>query len=162
MWLVSGIAAVLLVALDHITKYLALVRLKPIGNIEVTKGFLDFTFVENRGAAFGILSGQRAFFIILTAVVGAVIIYFFGKLPKTREYNWVRAALVLVFSGAIGNVIDRAFRGYVVDFMEFTFVRWPVFNLADIYVVLGTAVLVILLLFVIKEEPQIKTTDKKE
>lgn len=162
MWLVSGIATVLLVALDHITKYLALVRLKPIGNIEVTKGFLDFTFVENRGAAFGILSGQRAFFIILTAVVGAVIIYFFGKLPKTREYNWVRAALVLVFSGAIGNVIDRAFRGYVVDFMEFTFVRWPVFNLADIYVVLGTAVLVILLLFVIKEEPQIKTTDKKE
>ena len=161
MWLVSGIAAVLLVALDHITKYLALVRLKPIGNMEVTKGFLDFTFVENRGAAFGILSGQRGFFIILTAVVAAIIIYFFWKLPKTREYNWVRIALVLVFSGAIGNVIDRAFRGYVVDFLEFTFIRWPVFNVADIYVVVGTAFLVILLLFVIKEEPEIKTPNKK-
>jgi len=162
MWLLAGIATVLLVALDHITKYLALVKLKPIGSIEVAKGFFDFTFVENRGAAFGILSGQIVFFIILTVVVGAIIIYFFGKLPKSKEYTWVCIALVLVFSGAIGNAIDRAIRGYVVDFLEFTFIRWPVFNVADIYVVVGTALLVILLLFVIKEEPQTEMPNKKQ
>jgi len=118
----------------------------------VIKGFLDFTFVENRGAAFGILSGRRIFFILLTVVVAAGILYSFYKLPKTREYNWLKCGLVLVLSGAIGNVIDRAVRGYVVDFLEVTFIKWPVFNLADIYVVVGACFILFLSLFVIKEE----------
>ena len=140
------------VILDQITKWQALTKLKPIKNTVVIKGFLDFTFVENRGAAFGILSGKRVFFILLTVVVAAGIIYSFYKLPKTKEYNWLKCGLVLVLSGAIGNVIDRAVRGYVVDFLEVTFIKWPVFNLADIYVVVGACFILFLSLFVIKEE----------
>ena len=69
---------------------------------------------------------------------------------------YLRVSLVLILSGAIGNVIDRFFRGYVVDFFEFTFINWPVFNVADIYVVVGTMLFAFLLLFVIKEEPKLK------
>ena len=137
-YIISAIIVIVLVILDQITKWQALTKLKPIKNTVVIKGFLDFTFVENRGAAFGILSGKRVFFILLTVVVAAGIIYSFYKLPKTREYNWLKCGLVLVLSGAIGNVIDRAVRGYVVDFLEVTFIKWPVFNLADIYVVVLT------------------------
>jgi len=151
-YIISAITVIILVILDQITKWQALTKLKPIKNTVVIKGFLDFTFVENRGAAFGILSGKRVFFILLTVVVAAGIIYSFYKLPKTREYNWLKCGLVLVLSGAIGNVIDRAVRGYVVDFLEVTFIKWPVFNLADIYVVVGACFILFLSLFVIKEE----------
>lgn len=151
-YIISAITVIVLVLLDQITKWQALTKLKPIKNIVVIKGFLDFTFVENRGAAFGILSGRRVFFILLTVVVVVGIIYSFYKLPKTKEYNWLKCGLVLVLSGAVGNVIDRAVRGYVVDFLEVTFIKWPVFNLADIYVVIGACFILFLSLFVIKEE----------
>ncbi len=156
MWLISGIAATVLVVLDHITKHMALLRLKPIQNMTVWNGFLDFTYVENRGAAFGMLTGQRWLFILLTIVVTIFILYAFWKLPRAKEYYWLRGALLLIFAGAIGNMIDRILRGYVVDFLEFTWIRWPVFNLADIYVVTGTILLLILVCFVIKEEPEQK------
>ncbi len=151
-YIISAIIVIVLVILDQITKWQALTKLKPIKNTVVIKGFLDFTFVENRGAAFGILSGRRIFFILLTVVVAIGILYSFYKLPKTKEYNWLKCGLVLVLSGAIGNVIDRAVRGYVVDFLEVTFIKWPVFNLADIYVVVGACFILFLSLFVIKEE----------
>lgn len=150
--IISIIIVGVLVILDQLTKWQALTKLKPIRNKVVIKGFLDFTFVENRGAAFGILSGQRIFFIILTVVVVIGIVYSFYKLPKTREYNLLRYGLLLVLSGAIGNVIDRALRGYVVDFLEVTFIKWPVFNMADIYVVVGACFILFLSLFVIKED----------
>ena len=153
-YIISAIIVIVLVILDQITKWQALTKLKPIKNTVVIKGFLDFTFVENRGAAFGILSGRRIFFILLTVVVAIGILYSFYKLPKTKEYNWLKCGLVLVLSGAIGNVIDRAVRGYVVDFLEVTFIKWPVFNLADIYVVVGACFILFLSLFVIKEEEQ--------
>ena len=95
-YIISAITVIVLVLLDQITKWQALTKLKPIKNIVVIKGFLDFTFVENRGAAFGILSGRRVFFILLTVVVAIGIIYSFYKLPKTKEYNWLKCGLVLV------------------------------------------------------------------
>lgn len=151
-YIISAITVVILVVLDQLTKWQALTKLKPIKNKVVIKGFLDFTFVENRGAAFGILSGQRIFFILLTIAVVIGILYSFYKLPDTKEYHYLKYGLVLVLSGAIGNVIDRAVRGYVVDFLEVTFIKWPVFNMADIYVVVGACLILFLSLFVIKEE----------
>lgn len=156
MWIISIIVCIFLIALDQITKWIALTKLKPIETITVIQNFLDFTFVENRGAAFGILSGQRSFFIILTLIVSCVIVYIFYKTPINKEYNKMRVSLVLIFAGAIGNLIDRMIRGYVVDFFEFKFISWPVFNMADIYVVIGTIYLIWLLIFVIKEEPKDK------
>ena len=150
------IVTILLIAIDQITKYIALTNLKPISSIVFIEGFMDFTFVENRGAAFGILEGQRWFFVVITVIISVAIIYAFFKLPYKKEYIWLRVSFVLILAGAIGNVIDRFFRGYVVDFFEFTFMNWPVFNVADIYVVVGTILFAFLLLFVIKEEPKIK------
>ena len=89
---------------------------------------------------------------MLTCVIAAGLVWFYVTLPKKKEYFPLRVSLVMVLSGAIGNIIDRLFRGYVVDFFEFTFFDWPVFNVADIYVVVGVIVMALMLLFVVKEE----------
>ncbi|HBF66148.1 signal peptidase II [Anaerotignum propionicum] len=159
MWLIPAFAAIILIGLDQATKYLALTNLKPIGSMVFMKGFLDFTFVENRGVAFGMFSGQRWFILLLTAVITVALLYYYNKLPRTKEYQLVRMVMILIFSGAIGNMIDRVFRGYVVDFFEFSFFRFPVFNVADIYVVVGVCILAFLILFVIKE-PEEKKKDE--
>ena len=118
-------------------------------------GIMNLTFVENRGAAFGMLSGARWFFVIITIIVTAAILIYIKKyMPKTKEYRLVKVALTLILAGAWGNVIDRMFRGYVVDYFETVFIRWPVFNVADIYVVVGTIILAYAFIFVIKDEPK--------
>ena len=151
------LSVVILTALDQYSKFIALTHLKPVGNIKVIDGWFDFTFVENRGAAFGILEGQRWFFIILTiAVTIGVIIYLRKMKEKDCAHNFLRFSLVLILAGAWGNAIDRLLRGYVVDYFEFTFINYPVFNVADIYVVAGTILLAVLLLLVIKDEPNLK------
>ena len=140
-----------LVLIDQGTKLWALQSLKPIHNMTLVEGFMDLTFVENRGVAFGMFAGQRWFILLLTGAIVGVLVYYYRNMPRTKEYGWVRGALLLVLGGAIGNIIDRIFRGYVVDFFEFTFFEWPVFNVADIYVTCATAILSILILFYYKE-----------
>ena len=146
------IETIVLILLDQGTKLWALSSLKPIHNTTVVEGFLDLTFVENRGVAFGMFSGQRWFILVLTGLIAGALVYFYRTLPKKVEYTPVRVSLLLVLSGAIGNIIDRVFRGYVVDFFEFTFFDWPVFNVADIYVVVGVILLTFLILFVVKDD----------
>lgn len=160
--LIILLSVVILTALDQYSKFIALTHLKPVGNIKVIDGWFDFTFVENRGAAFGILEGQRWFFVILTiAVTIGVIMYLLKMKEKDAAHNFLRFSFVLILSGAWGNAIDRLLRGYVVDYFEFTFINYPVFNVADIYVVAGTILLAVLLLLVIKDEPNLKGEGKK-
>ncbi len=159
MWIASVLAAVVLFGIDQLTKYIALMQLKPVGSVTVVDGLLQLTFVENRGVAFGMLSGKKWFILLLTTAIVAVMVYYFVKLPKTKEYQYVRMAMVPILAGALGNMADRLFRGYVVDFFEFGFMEFPVFNVADIYVVCGVIVLAMLVLFVIKEEPKEKEED---
>ncbi|MBR5468655.1 MAG: signal peptidase II [Firmicutes bacterium] len=148
------VSAIVLVLLDQYTKYIALTQLKPIYNVTFIEGFMDFTFVENRGAAFGMLNGARWFFIIVTAIITVGIIYYVAKkIPKTgNEYKALKFSLMLILAGAWGNVYDRIFRGYVVDFFEFTFFKYPVFNVADIYVVCGAILMSVVVMFFIKED----------
>ena len=146
------IAVVILILLDQGTKFWALASLKPIHNMTLVEGFMDLTFVENRGVAFGMFSGQRWFILLLTGIIAAGLIWFYKAMPKKKEYFPLRVSLVMVLSGAMGNIIDRLFRGYVVDFFEFTFFEWPVFNVADIYVVVGVTLLALMILFVVKDE----------
>ena len=148
------IAAVLLVAVDQITKYIALTQLKPIGSVTFIDGFMDFTFVENRGAAFGIFGGKTWLLLVISIIICAVLVWAMTKMPKTKEYRKLRVTFVLILSGAVGNIIDRALRGYVVDFFEFTFIKWPVFNMADIYVVVGTIVMAVIIMFFMKDEKE--------
>ena len=152
MNLIPMIAAIFFILLDQGTKLWALHSLKPIHSVTVADGFLDLTFVENRGVAFGMFAGQRWFILVLTGVIIGALLYFYRSLPQRKEYVPLRAALLLVLSGAVGNIIDRLFRGYVVDFFEFTFFDWPVFNVADIYVVAGVILMVLMLVFVVKDE----------
>ena len=142
------ISILLLAALDQYSKFLALERLKPIGNITVIPNWFDLTFVENRGAAFGILQGQVWFFILITIAVTVFAIYYIRKMQgNDKVHNWMKVSIVLILAGAWGNAIDRILKGYVVDYFEFTFISYPVFNVADIYVVMGTILMTVLILF---------------
>ena len=144
----------MIVAVDQITKYIALTQLKTIGSVTFIDGFMDFTFVENRGAAFGIFSGKTWLLLVISIIICAVLVWAMTKMPKTKEYRKLRVTFVLILSGAVGNIIYRALRGYVVDFFEFTFIKWPVFNMADIYVVVGTIVMAVIIMFFMKDEKE--------
>lgn len=143
-----------IVAIDQLTKYIAVTKLMPVGSVTFIKGIMDFTFVRNFGAAFGILQGAKGFFVLITLALAVGSAIAFKKMPKTKGYGLVRASLLLILGGAIGNCIDRLFRGYVVDFFDTAFMEWPVFNMADIFVVIGAVLMAFTVLFVIKDEPK--------
>ena len=143
------IITILLILLDQITKFICLQKLKPIGSLKIIENFFYLTYVENRGAAFGILQGARYIFIFLTISVLIICFYYYKKIPKNKFELLTKASLTLIISGAIGNLIDRIFRGFVIDMFHFIF--WgndfAVFNMADIFVVLGTFLLAVVILF---------------
>lgn len=137
----------LLVALDQLTKYIAFNHLQGMNSIPIIKDVFHLTFVKNRGAAFGILQNQRWFFIFMTIAVLLGIIYYYKHLPKHNPYGFIRIALILISAGAVGNLIDRIRLGFVIDFFDFCLINFPVFNVADICVVIGTILLAWLILF---------------
>lgn len=143
---------VALIALDQVTKYIAVNNLKPLGSISVIDKILRFTFVENRGAAFGIFQGKTIMLSVVTIAIVIGVVYFYTMLPRTKVYTCLKFSLILIIAGAIGNLIDRLFRGYVVDFFHATFINFPVFNVADIYVVVGAISMAIITIFFIKDE----------
>ncbi len=144
-----AVFTIILIAIDQISKYYTTTMLKPIGSVTVINNFFDLTYVENRGAAFGILQNSRWVFIVVTFIaIAALIVYKFKYKPKGYVIN---TSLCLILSGAIGNMIDRLFRGYVIDMLEVTFINYPVFNIADCLVVVGTILLGIYILFIYKE-----------
>ncbi len=142
-FIVLGLSAIV-VLIDYIFKILVINNLKPISTVTVIPGLFSLTYVENKGAAFGMLSNARWIFIAFTiAVVVFIITFMFIKKPKSKLLN---AALVLIIGGGLGNLIDRIFYGYVVDYLSISFFP-PVCNFADYCVTIGAAILVIYLLF---------------
>ncbi len=137
------IIIILGVILDRITKIHAINNF--IDN-PYNGTILNFTYLENRGAAFGILQDNRAFFIILTIVIIGYLIYYFIKHYKTNT-TLLNIAITFIITGALGNFYDRLVKTYVVDFIEFAFVDFPVFNVADIFVTVGSILIIIYLLF---------------
>lgn len=144
MALLAVIIAVFLVAVDQLTKLYALNYVKPQGTITVIDNFYYFTYVENRGAAFGIMQNKQWFFVAVTLVIFAVFAYILLKYKIEGKLFF--AAVVLIFGGGVGNLIDRIFRGYVVDFLQFSFFS-PVCNLADYFISVGAVLMVISVLF---------------
>lgn len=151
IWL-AGLSSILLVALDQLTKYWARVYLQPVGEKPFLPGLISFLYTENRGAAFGLMQGGRWFFIPLTLVVLIAILVYYFWLPREKIYWALRIPLIFVFAGAVGNMIDRALNGYVVDFLSFDFIKFPIFNVADICLVCGTLSMAFVMLFVIKDK----------
>lgn len=150
-----GILAI--VVADQLTKQWAVDVLKPVGTKDMLPGFMRFAYVENDGAAFGMLADQRWIFIAITLVMvsAAVFLLYAGKLPKPLQY----LPAVCIIGGGVGNLIDRIGKGYVVDMLDFQFMNFAVFNVADVFVCLGAG---LLLLYLIVDEIQIRREQKTE
>ena len=155
-YILPAIACSLLIILDQAVKGWARTVLKPEIDIPIIDGFIRFAYVENEGAAFGILQGAKWFFIPITIIMLLAIGIYYARLPRENKYWFARVPMVLIFAGAIGNFIDRTFNGYVVDMFEFEFIRFPVFNVADICIVSGAVLMAVAVLFIIKEQPDAK------
>ena len=140
----------IIILIDQVSKYLAVTCLKPIGSLTILKKVFSRTYVENRGAAFGILQNQRWFFITLTIIICIAIAYFL--IIGRDESLILRISLSMILGGAIGNLIDRIKQGYVVDMFHFTFIDFPVFNVADCFIVIGTVLLGYYILFMAEKE----------
>ncbi len=130
---------------DQLVKYWASVSLKTVDTIPVISGVFHLTYCENRGAAFSLLSGQRWLLLLITVVLLAGVIYAMKK-------NWVRGAfglwgMRLILGGAVGNLLDRLLRGYVIDLFDFRLIHFPIFNVADILLNVGVGMLAVYILF---------------
>lgn len=141
---ISLIVGAVLVIIDQIIKYFVSAYLQPVGSLSVIDNLFSLTYVENKGVAFGMFSDMRWVFVAFTSVLLAIIIfYMFKKRPKGKFF-YICAALII--GGGIGNLIDRIFYGYVIDYLSLSFFP-PVCNFADYCITAGTIMLVIYLLF---------------
>ena len=131
------------VACDQFTKALVMKSMVPGESIPIVQDIFHLTYVLNPGAAFGILSNQRMFLLITGVVLIAAAAYFYPLLKKSDVY--LRLGATAILSGAVANLIDRAQTGYVVDFFDFRI--WPVFNVADIAIVIGMGFMIYAILF---------------
>jgi signal peptidase II len=149
--LIDALVLIVLIVADQWTKYLAVENLKGNDAMVLIDGVFELHYLENRGAAFGLLQNQKAFFVLIAVIILALILYVLWKTPYHRIYIKLHMALIFIAGGAIGNLIDRIRLDYVVDFFYFSFINFPIFNVADIYVTCSAVALVILLLFVYDE-----------
>lgn len=146
LWIIS---AILIAAADQLSKYVVVKSVKPDQMIPVIDNFFYLTLIRNKGAAFSMLQNGRIFFLILTPVIAAFLIYFIFK-SKSRL---LKLSLVMILGGAAGNYFDRLFIGSVTDFFSFRFGSYPfaIFNVSDTFVTIGTVFLAIYLIFIYKE-----------
>ena len=172
--ILSAIAVFALVALDQITKYLAVVFLKNQPAIPIIKNVFELQYLENQSAAFGMdpisllhnifsfevfhknpqlfLDVKMGFFIIATILILIFFVLVFLRIPAEKRFYFMDYILIFFAAGAIGNFIDRISLNYVVDFFYFKLINFPIFNIADIYVTCSAAALIVLGLFYYKEE----------
>ena len=156
--IIAIIAVVILVCFDQLTKYLVKTNFELGGTKMLIDGVLRFRYIENIGMAWSLLEGKQ----ILFAVITPIVIFFLGKtficLPEEKRYTPIRVLCVFITAGAIGNLIDRVwngetlFTGGVVDFIDVYIINFPVFNVADIYVSCSEIALILLLIFLYRDE----------
>ena len=165
----AAIMVFLLVALDQLTKYLAVLKLKMSG-----KGVFELRYLENQSAAFGVdllsiiqrifhfsywdnnpmafLRAKMIFFSVITIAVVILLCLWYCKIPHSKRFGLLNVVVILFIAGAIGNLLDRIINNYVVDFFYFCLINFPIFNVADIYVTVAAFMFIILGLFYYKEE----------
>ena len=153
---------ILLVILDQITKNLAVLHLKDKPAIVLWDGVFELHYLENSGAAFGMLQNQKVLFVSIAVIILVIIGYLLIKLPRSKHYAILEILLVLIAAGAVGNMIDRVQYNYVVDFFYFKLIDFPIFNVADIYVSVSCVVLAILIIFFYKDSDFDFLSKKKE
>ncbi len=148
------------VALDQLTKWLAVVYLMGEPSFPLWKDVLHFTYVENTGMAFGMLKDHRwVFMVFSTVAIVALLIYLIKFRPKSM---WMQVSVAMIVGGGIGNMIDRIALGYVIDFIDFTLIDFAVFNVADSFVCVGAGILILcLFLDMLKEFKEEKAAKEK-
>lgn len=149
--IIEIVAVLFLIGIDQIVKYLTVVYLQGNPPYVIIDNVFSLTYVENRGAAFGLLQNQRLFFLFFTIIILSIVFYYYLKIPRTRRYFLLRLTLTIFFAGAIGNWIDRLRLSYVIDTFYFSLIDFPVFNVADSYVVVSTFLFAFLMFFYYKD-----------
>ena len=154
-----------LVGLDQLTKWLTVVNLKGADPLVLIEGVFDLTYLENRGAAFGMMQGARWWFVAFTSVVMLALL---GVLlfSRYRRYRLLNAGLILIVAGGIGNLIDRIVNGFVVDMLHFHIAAinfdFPVFTVADCYVVIGALITLFFFFFLYDEKADRQSTEERQ
>lgn len=148
MWMI--LAVIGMVALDQVVKYWAYTHLQFMQSVPLIDGVFQLTYVENRGMAFSLLQGQRWFFVVTTVAVVGIIIAALCK--GYIQTTLGKVAMALCIGGALGNFIDRLLRGFVVDLFDFCLINFPVFNIADMFVVCSAILFFYYIIFQHKDE----------
>lgn len=145
-FLFYALFALAIVGVDQLVKYLIIANIPLYGSEALLPGIMKLTYVQNTGAAFSMLSGMQWVFIVVFVLLTVILVYEYFKkpLPFTKFERWCIAA---VYGGGLGNVIDRIFRGYVVDMFQTEFMEFAIFNVADIFITCGCIALMIHIVF---------------
>ena len=169
--IIQIILFIILLVIDQLTKYFAVTGLKDKPAIVLIPNVLELRYLENNGAAFGFLQNKQWLFYVITVIVLAAIVYFWIRnVRQSKKYialdpekfkkktfldrSFLNYVLVFLAAGAIGNLIDRLSHSYVVDFIYFKMINFPIFNFADICVTCSAIVLVIFFIFIYKDDPE--------
>ncbi len=134
-----AITSLAIILLDQLSKLLIIDK-----SINLIPNILSFTYTQNTGVAFGLIDNNLIFVILFNIVILGIIIKFLKENRESIDFV-VLVSLILILSGGVGNLIDRLLRGYVVDFIKLEFVKFPIFNLADISVTVGVFILIIVI-----------------
>lgn len=137
---ISALSIAILVIVDQVIKYFVCAYLAPIGTQRFIDGFLQFTYVENTGAMMGFFQGKTK--VMLVAAILILVVLFALILTKKIKFGFLYCCIIMIASGGIGNIIDRIFRGFVVDYIEVLFVDFYVFNFADCLVTVGAFLII--------------------
>ena len=163
IYYLAAITAVsVLVFLDQFTKHLVLEKLKGNPPFIIWDGVFQLEYLENKGAAFGMFQDQRIFFFASVFLISVAFLWFFLKVPMEKRFLPLCVCAVFIMAGAWGNCVDRIVLTYVVDFLYFKLIDFPIFNIADIYVTVFTFLLAILVCFYYKEEDFERIVHRRE
>ncbi|MBQ6996816.1 MAG: signal peptidase II [Oscillospiraceae bacterium] len=145
-FLIMSLFALGIVGVDQLVKYLVVANIPLFADVSFIPGFLGLTYVRNTGAAWSMLQGQSWLFILVFVIMTVLIFaeYFRFRMPFTTFERWCIAA---IYGGGLGNMLDRVFRGYVVDMIKTEFMDFPIFNIADCFITCGCILLILHLLF---------------
>lgn len=147
VWTLIIIAAIFL---DQITKWLTVINLDLGESFPLIQDVFHFTYVQNRGAAFGILKDHRWVFLVISSLAIVVMLIMLWKSRKDSRLLCI--ALSMIIGGGIGNMIDRCILGYVIDFLDFTLINFAVFNVADSFVCIGVGLFILEIILELKKE----------
>lgn len=167
-WIISLIGFAALLLLDQWTKYLAVSKLKGQEPFVIWEDVFEFYYFENTGAAWGMLKNQQVLFYVLTVVFCAVVGFEIYRLRKEVRFMPLIYTLILMVAGAVGNFIDRITNQYVVDFIYFKLIDFPIFNVADCYITVSVVIMLLLMFFYYTDEefdrilPSVSLKKKKD